>query len=604
MLKRIIKIGKGQFIGEVCPFLPSNAFINKKIPKSGATTGELLCERHSLILVPNTPVITGKVASMKKSFGKDILGVFYPENNVVDIVKYLESDVPFKKILTTPESYKYVCSAFERLEGKFNRYKDFFLLYDESEKMIQDVSYRKTIIAPLNDFFKFEQRSMISATPIVPSDPRFELHRFEHVVFQPDYDYSQSLNLMVTNNILKATKDYISESDDSHYCFFMNSTDGILTLIKYLGIEDDSQVFCSDDSVKKLRRYGFMNCSSKLLPVKKFNFYTSRFYSAVDIELSVKPNVILLTDLYFAEYSIFDPATEAVQAIGRFRNGIISATHITNINTKISYQTRDMAQRYLDGSFEAYQRIFTLKESSTINSGDYDAYNRALTVIPFKHFVLEGTCQKDYFKIDNKLDEDMVKSYYSSKERLVNSYDTVSNFNVSVIEKRYKATDEDRFRRELIKSESQAIKTIVEQIEKCESSKEEFVIDNSMELMLELEDDYPEIFAFYKILGLKAIKEANYNLKRLRKMHKTSVRELMFSKFPVLYDFMHSYKIDEDIICSELNSITDGLKIKHKISGSNIELLGRYYNVSERFQKQVGNSRDWYRRLTNPRFII
>jgi hypothetical protein len=603
MKKRTIKIGKGQFIGQVCPFLPSNAYIDKSEPGRGATTGELLCERNSIILVPNVPVITGKVESMKNYFDRHILGVFYPQNNVSEIVKYLESDIPFKKIITTPESYKYVCIAFESLKDKFNRYNDFFLLYDESEKMVQDVSYRKTIIGPLNDFFEYKERSMISATPILPSDPRFEQYGFEHITFQPDYDYSKPLNLLVTNNVPKALKDYLSETADSCYCIFMNSTEGIYSLITYLGIIEESQVFCSDDSVKKLRRVGYLNCSSTLLPPKKFNFYTSRFYSAVDINLDMKPNVILLTDVYFAEFSIFDPSTESVQAIGRFRNGVKSSTHITNLNHKIAYQTREMIQSYLDGSFEAYQRIYTLKESSRQNTGDYDAYDKALKVIPFKNFVMEGTCRKDYFKIDNKLDEEMVRSYYSRKENLIAAYNAVENFRITVSEKRYMVTDEDRYKREMMKSESEAVRILVEQLDSCSKSEELFVIDNTSELLWEIQEKYSEIYSIYKNLGSKFIKEHNYNLAKLRKIHKKKVREHMFAELPVLYDFMHAYRLEVDVTCKELNSITDGLKVKHKITGSNIEILGRYYTVSPRFQKQLGNNRIWYRTLTNPKFI-
>lgn len=46
-------------------------------------------------------------------------------------------------------------------------------------------------------------------------------------------------------------------------------------------------------------------------------WFTSRNYTAVDIELDEQPDIVFVTEPYFAEYTIIDPCTDAVQAIGR-----------------------------------------------------------------------------------------------------------------------------------------------------------------------------------------------------------------------------------------------------------------------------------------------
>ena len=74
--------------------------------------------------------------------------------------------------------------------------------------------------------------------------------------------------------------------------------------------------------------------------MKHINWFTSRFYNAVDIELENNPNVILISDCYFADFTIFDPFTDAVQAVGRFRNGIASINHITNTNKNFKYRRK------------------------------------------------------------------------------------------------------------------------------------------------------------------------------------------------------------------------------------------------------------------------
>ena len=65
--------------------------------------------------------------------------------------------------------------------------------------------------------------------------------------------------------------------------------------------------------------------------MKRYNFFTSRFFNAVDMELEEQPHVIMLTDVYFAEHTMIDPYTDAIQIVGRFRNGVSSITYISNI---------------------------------------------------------------------------------------------------------------------------------------------------------------------------------------------------------------------------------------------------------------------------------
>ena len=64
--------------------------------------------------------------------------------------------------------------------------------------------------------------------------------------------------------------------------------------------------------------------------MKRYNFFTSRFFNAVDMELEEQPHVIMLTDVYFAEHTMIDPYTDAIQIVGRFRNGVSSIIYISN----------------------------------------------------------------------------------------------------------------------------------------------------------------------------------------------------------------------------------------------------------------------------------
>lgn len=609
MKQRVIIIGRNQYIGELMPYLPANAFINKFAPGCGGTMAELLGKRNSIIIVPNVPVIKGKVKKMLKDFNLEILGIHYPNNKRKQIVDYLlRDDLEFKNIMVTPESYRHLVDAFgtEEIKQKYDRHKDFFLLFDESEKIVQDVAYRQTITEPLDDFFLYKERSMISATPIVPSDYRFNQHGFEHILFKPNYDYSIDIELITTNSLLYGIREYLKSNPSDTYCFFMNSTQGILSIIKELGIENESQIFCSDDAVRKLRDKEFTQAYSELRGLKKYSFFTSRFYSAVDIDLDVKPNVVLLTDLYFAEHSIFDPATESIQAIGRFRNGINKATHITNTNPKIEYQTREMASRFLDGNFEAYQRIYTLRESSETGEANWKAYDIALNVLPFKNYVVKGTCRKDYYKVDNKLDEEMVRSYYRSEKAIIKAYKSVPHFKLTHQAVKCVSGDLERLKRSSVKGKQEIFKMVVEQLDKFQPSNKvgKFVIDNRMEVINELRRDYPEEHgAFYKY-GIDKIKKAKYSLKKLEREDKGGSPSI-YEQLPLINEAMRMFSTGTDLSCGSVNVKVNALKKKYNLKGTVKEILYNFFGeISDRYQRTIKDKRVWCIKLGSPKFIL
>ena len=182
---------------------------------------------------------------------------------VDDVVEYLERSIAERKnikILSTPESFHKVKQAFEVLEE--NPYVRCFMLLDECQKYVQDNDYREDITMPIEDFFKFDNKAMVSATPIIPSDPRFEQQGFSLVKIIPDYEYRKNISIIHTNNVLEALKVTIphilkAQTEPRRICFFINSTDMIYQLIQKLGIEKDSAVFCATKSVDKLKRKGF-----------------------------------------------------------------------------------------------------------------------------------------------------------------------------------------------------------------------------------------------------------------------------------------------------------------------------------------------------------
>ena len=261
----MITLKQGQYLSDVMNKIPSNCILSKRIPGCGATTLELDTNRSSIIIVPNVPVIVSKCNKYP-----NVLGV-YEKVTVGDICNYIRQNRT-RKIMTTPESFSKVKSACEKCG--INIYADFFLLEDECHQLIKDVDYRTDIVMPMNDFFRFNRKALVSATPIGFSDPRFEENHFEIIEITADYDYRQDITVTRTYNIAKAIGEYL-ESHNETVCFFVNSVVEIYSLMKHFDILEDSAVYCAPKSRSKLKNeYGFSNAYTEWSAetMKKYNF--------------------------------------------------------------------------------------------------------------------------------------------------------------------------------------------------------------------------------------------------------------------------------------------------------------------------------------------
>ena len=487
----------------------TNTILCKTLTGLGATYSEIKAPRHSIIIEPNRPVITGKCKDPEHK-NDNLFGV-YQGIFTDDIIEYIEdSDGKFLKIMTTPESFHKVEEALKAtdIEIRFQC----FLLFDECHKIVKDSDFRETISLPMDLFFECENKALVSATPIEFSDPRFE--NFEMVKIIPDFDFSKDLALLITNNVLQSVKETL-ETLDGNAFIFCNSTDMIYNLMKQLDLFEESSVFCSTNSVKKLKNdkdVKFKNAYEDwdIKHMKRYNWLTSRFYNAVDIKLDEQPNVILLSNCYFSIHTIIDPCTDAVQATGRFRNGVSSITHIVNVNPNLRVQSKEEVRAYIRGL--EYVHNFLVKHRDIApNAEKRSVLQEFIDNSPFNDFLVDGV--KCHYKIDCRVDDDVVKGYYSHKDILKSVYDNSSSFNVYMIEHTYKLGDFERLQRDNPKlSRKETRMRIVEQLAMLGSCETQMELDYRNELVA----SDPFIVEAYETIGKDAIEKLNYREKLIR----------------------------------------------------------------------------------------
>lgn len=503
------KNGKTQYLTEVLPEIPTNTILYKKLTGLGATYGELKADRDSIILEPNVPVIKGKCKDPKHA--KDnLMGVY--ENVTVDsIVKYLQaSKEKHIKLLSTPESFSKIKAAFEEIDRDI--YSTCYLLFDECHKIVKDVDYRENITLPFDDFFMFENKGLVSATPLDFTDPRFFKQKFQIMEVQPHFEYAQPLNLYHTNNVLQELKKRIGNIEKPIF-LFINSTETIYSIMNKLDILEQSTVFCAYNSVKNLKDKKFSQVYSDWDAAKmnKYNFLTSRFFNALDIELDFQPEVFIVTDVTIATQSIIDPFTDTIQIIGRFRNGIASASHITNTDYKFQVRSKAQLQFRINVFEENYKMLKAYYDNATSDELR-DAVKAILNNHPLTPLLnIDGT--KNWFKIDNYLAENLVQGYYNCFDELIKNYKRCKSFKLNYESTLYKLGDTERLKRE---NKSLSIKAkrkeIVEQLEILKGDETSIAMEHKRELIRT--DAF--IVQAYDELGKAKIEELKYSQSQIR----------------------------------------------------------------------------------------
>lgn len=549
MIEKEIKLDKGQRLSDIMAEIQPDTILHKTVCGIGATTLELETGRNSIIIEPNVPVIKGKELKHPYMFG------VYEGVTVRMIEKYLlDNDVEYKKIMTTPESFGKVKRAIRKTGT--DMYGNFFLLYDECERLIKDVDYRRSITLPTTDFFRFKQKAMVSATPIEPSDPRFEEQGFVMNRIVPTYDYRQDIEVIQTNNAMTMFRCVLKEMcDEDRLCIFYSSTDGIEGIVENAGIKDETSIFCGTESMEKLKSHGFEKVNDNIAVqngyarLDRYNFFTSRFYSAVDIELEHKPVVIMLTELHSAPHTMIDPATDAIQIAGRFRNGYKRLVHITNSDKTIEYMSHDELEKYLDSSHEAYTTVNGLYLKAK-EKGETDQYRQAYKAMDYSRFILPNG-QTDYFMRDNAFQDELVKGHYKKISGIRDAYRDTKAFNVSYRYQRTALSDKDSRKLKKPISREEANKIMFKLIHNMAKGKgkryNKLLLDelkNGCELMTEA----------YTVLGAKKIKEIGFSDTALRQAISEKILSGQERSIPVKYAVYKEFKSKTWYSNKEINS--------------------------------------------------
>ena len=327
------------YLSEVLPRLPSRTLLDKGVTGCGGTYCELNSERNSIVLVPTIELAKNK---NRKGFL-----IVYGKTSEEEIIKYINSDVKYKKIIGTYDSLKKLILASEKILS-------YFLLIDEYHILFNSYSFRNTAIQfVLQNYNKFEDYFFITATPL---EDNIILEEIKHLpTWKITWSKAQRIKLKLINTTFtnKELIKLLQNSEGINYHIFLNSVKTIKDIVQKSNIED-YKVVCSEASRTNNRT---LKMGSTTDDVCKYNFYTSTAFEGCDIYDEVGKTVILC-DTNIAT-TILDISTLVRQICGRLRDSIYKEEVILILNTS--------KHRYAGTTKE----IFSIKVAENIKLGKY-----------------------------------------------------------------------------------------------------------------------------------------------------------------------------------------------------------------------------------------
>ena len=584
--------------------IPTNIILNKTICGIGATYLEIeIAKRHSIIIEPNIPVIVGKERDHPR-----IIGVYGEESikeKLTDKIAERIKEKEYVKILTTPDSFHKVIKALESLDIPFR--DEFFLLFDECDKIVTDIDFRGRMSLPIDEFFAFTNKAMVSATPIIIDDPRFKEQGFRIVKIKPDYHYAKKLELKPTNNVnlmLKRTlAELVKKDKNTKFCIFFNYVGGITKMIDYLKISDKASIYCGENSYKKLDKekgwkknvYDNLRYENKTVKLTtQYNFFTSRYYSAVDINLDYKPVVIMVTMIYKAlpnktPFTLIDPAIEAVQIAGRFRNGVSRIIHIADTNPEIACQRKEQLKDSLEKQHSGHLKMRALENTLT---GYWERHiaNQAITRTDY---YLQGyVTDKDeinYFRYNNAYLDERLKMLYAHPARLHKAYLQSEAFEL-YSESTYCAYSEQELK-ELRKKNTPRS----EKIRILHNIYQELAISSDSSAIQAFEEFKKEFFPFFdafETIGYQRVKQLDLNSDIEKEVYAFRLKEQLTAE-NVTNEVYAIFKEDEKYTTAFINEQLEEIFDRHNISfGRKVkaEDMEYYFQIEP---ANTGRARGW-----------
>gem|GEM_PF-2466582 len=364
----------------VMPTIPINSFIDKGITGCGGSTLAIKTIDFLLLIMPNVPPIKDKLAEHD-----GLLGVFKDQNDPKLIAQYLSDPaMPAKKILVTPESFHKVIEAAASIGMLNTLYNDFVVVIDEQHSYVTD-EYRENMLAVLDHVWSFRKKAFLSATPIMPSDPRYR--ELEYHKVELTQRYVNKITVMKATCVKACLHELLKANENglAHLHILYNSVTEIGKAVSRANLTD-CNIFCAhkEENMEKLgeaQKFFRPEAPSKEEGFKTINFYTCKYLQSWNLWDDGLVATVVVTDVN-VPHTCLTIREQLTQYLGRLRarqaDNIIHITNTKNINkTMNDYKDYESISNEYEpickGDIETANRVITRKFPMAASMGDFVA---------------------------------------------------------------------------------------------------------------------------------------------------------------------------------------------------------------------------------------
>lgn len=494
--------------------IPVNCIFDKAVTGCGATTLAIQQAGHTILAMPYVSLIKNK----KQQHRDTVLGI-YEGVTEADILAYINTR-PTHKIAVTYDSVPRVASILQR--NGINTYKDYFLLIDEWQVLVNSYDFKYDAIrALLEEAKKFKRVTYMSATPIKHHYRLEELKGMKEVqLIWPNrhripietYSVNKPVDCVAG---LCMSYDNLKSDEGENWHFFVNSVDLISKAIRKAELKPEQvRVVCSQsrENVRKNKEklgaaYPIAELSD---PVKRFNFYTSTCFEGCDI-YDEKGVTFIIND-GVVQHTLLDVATLITQIAGRIRN--------SEYNKKGIIQIFSTTKSREELSVEEYERFLekVYQESKSYVSRMNEKNDR--------EDIEKLECKERYTRIENGqfvIDRNLFTSDVFAYELRNFTYRSYWALAANLTDSNFEITNSGWFRFGTIPFEAVPQKSFKEAfIEYCQFKSSNEVLSHSrFQEIANIERTKPLIKEAYLKLGAQEVERFGYNTtKILRELNK------------------------------------------------------------------------------------
>lgn len=205
--------------------------------------------------------------------------------------------------------------------------------------------------------------------------------------------------------------------------------------------------------------------------------------------------------------TLIDPETEAIQIVGRFRNGVKQIIHVTDTNPDTTYQSREELEQFLQEQHREFHRLLDLRPQAE-TKGEQFLINQAIENVDYNRlgFVTDKG-EINYFRYNNAYLDERLKMLYRHSAILNKAYRRSGAFKI-LSQSEYSAYTELERRKLLNRSDSKAdrITLLFEVLQRLRQSDETY----DRRFYDELKEEYGLYCEAFDVIGFRKVRELQF----------------------------------------------------------------------------------------------